>query len=119
MVAFVALYAELHAPGIRIGGFVAALCFLLFFWSRCLGGTAGWLEITLFLAGISFLLLEIFVLPGFGIFGLGGGCLVLISLILASQTFVLPYNQLQVDQLESSLLTIAAAGGGVVAAAGL
>jgi membrane-bound serine protease (ClpP class) len=115
-IAFVALYAELHTPGIGIGGFISALCFLLFFWSHCLGGTADWLEITLFLAGISFLLLEVFVLPGFGIFGLGGGLLVVISLILASQTFVFPRNDYQLDQLQRSLMTIAGAGVGIVAA---
>jgi len=117
MIAFMALYGELHAPGMGIGGFVATVCFLLFFWSHYLGGEATALEITLFVAGVACLLLEIFVLPGFGIFGLGGGCLVLISLILASQTFVFPDNQLQVDQLERSLLTIGSAGVGIVAAA--
>ena len=49
----VALYLELHSPGIGIGGFIAAVCFVLFFWSHYLGGTAGWLEIVLFLAGIA------------------------------------------------------------------
>jgi len=109
-----ALYVELHAPGVGIGGFVAAICFLLFFWSRYLGGTAGWLEVSLFVAGVSCLLLELFVIPGFGIFGLGGGVLVLASLILASQTFVWPQNEYQFDQLERSLLTIAAAGLGLI-----
>ncbi len=118
-IAFVAMYAELHAPGIGVGGFVATLCFLLFFWSHYLGGTAGWLEIILFLAGIGCLLMEVFVLPGFGIFGLGGGCLVLASLILASQTFVLPRNAYQIAQLQRSLLTVAAAGVGIAAAAAL
>ncbi len=109
-----ALYVELHAPGMGVGGFVAAICFLLFFWSRYLGGTAGWLEVSLFVAGVSCLLLEIFVIPGFGIFGLGGGVLVLASLILASQTFVWPQNEYQFDQLERSLLTILAAGMGLI-----
>jgi membrane-bound ClpP family serine protease len=108
-----ALYIELHAPGVGIGAFVAAICFLLFFWSRYLGGTAGWLEVSLFLAGISCLLLEVFVLPGFGIFGLGGGILVLASLILASQTFFWPRNDYQFDQLERSLLTVLSAGMGL------
>jgi membrane-bound ClpP family serine protease len=108
-----ALYVELHAPGIGIGAFVAAICFLMFFWSRYLGGTAGWLEISLFVAGVSCLLLEIFVIPGFGIFGLGGGVLVLASLVLASQTFVWPRNEYQFDQLEHSLLTICVAGIGL------
>lgn len=116
-IAFVAMYAELHAPGIGVGAFVATVCFLLFFWSHYLGGTAGWLEIMLFLAGVACLLLEVFVLPGFGIFGLGGGCLVLVSLVLASQTFVVPQNEYQFGQLQRSLLTIAAAGVGIVAAA--
>ena len=73
IVAFVGLYVELHAPGTGVGAFVAAVCFVMFFWSRYLGGTAGWLEVLLFLSGISCLALEVFVLPGFGIFGLGGG----------------------------------------------
>ncbi|MEE8451746.1 MAG: NfeD family protein, partial [Thermoguttaceae bacterium] len=115
-IAFVAMYAELHAPGIGIGGFTAAVCFLLYFWSHHLGGTAGWLEIILFVAGVSCLLLEVFVLPGFGIFGLGGGCLVLASVILATQTFVVPHNTYQYAQLQRSLLSIAGAGIGVVAA---
>jgi len=106
----VALYIELHSPGMGIGAFAAAICFLLFFWSRYLGGTAGWLEVSLFAAGVVCLLLEIFVIPGFGIFGLGGGALVLVSLILASQTFVWPHNEYQVGQLEQSLLTVAGAG---------
>ena len=113
--AFLAIYAELSAPGVGIGGFVAIVCFLLFFWSHCLEQTAGALEIVLFLGGVACLLLEVFVLPGFGIFGLGGGLLVLVSLILASQTFVLPKNDYQFAQLQSSLMTVAGAGVGVIA----
>lgn len=109
-----ALYIELHSPGIGVGGFVAAVCFLLFFWSRYLGGTAGWLEVSLFMAGVSCLLLEVFVIPGFGIFGLGGGALVLASLILASQTFIWPRNEYQFEQLTQSLLMIAVAGFGMI-----
>jgi membrane-bound serine protease (ClpP class) len=113
----VGLYIELHAPGVGIGGFIAAVCFLLFFWSRYLGGTAGWLEVTLFLTGVACLLLEVFVIPGFGIFGLGGGALVLASLVLASQTFVVPRNEYQFERLEHSLLTIAGATAGLIVAA--
>jgi len=109
-----ALYIELHTPGLGVGGFVAAVCFLLFFWSRYLGGTAGWLEASLFAAGIAFLLLEVFVIPGFGIFGLGGGAMVLASFILASQTFIWPRNDYQFAQLQRSLLTVTSAGIGLV-----
>ncbi len=111
-----ALYVELHAPGTGIGGFTAAICFALFFWSRYLGGTAGWLEGMLFLTGVAFLLLEIFVIPGFGIFGIGGGALIIASLVLASQTSLIPHNSYQLSQLRHSLLIVfgAAVGLGVV-----
>ena len=110
-----ALYIELQAPGIGLGAFTAAVCFLLFFWSRYLGGTADMLEILLFVGGIACLVLEVFLLPGFGIFGLGGGALVIASLILASQTFVVPSNEYQSEQLRISLLTMVGAGAGVIA----
>ena len=112
-----ALYAELQTPGIGIGGFVAGLCFLLYFWAKYLDGTAGWLEAILFGAGLCCILLEMFVLPGTAIFGLGGGLLIIISLVLASQTFVLPHNEYQLAQLRDSLLGLIGAGAGVVALA--
>jgi membrane-bound ClpP family serine protease len=112
-----ALIAELAAPGVGVGGFVAALCFLLFFWSTFLQGTAGWLELVLFVGGLVFVGLEIFVLPGFGIFGFGGGAMILASLLLASQTFVWPRNDYQLQQLPRSLMTVAAALAGLVCSA--
>lgn len=112
-----ALYAELQSPGIGVGAFVAGICFLLYFWSKHLDGTAGWLEVLLFVAGICCILLELFVLPGTAIFGLGGGLLVIVSLVLASQTFVIPHNEYQVTELRNSLLGLISAAVGVGIAA--
>jgi membrane-bound serine protease (ClpP class) len=115
-VGLAALYAEIQAPGIGLGGFIAGVCFLLFFWNRFFEGTAGWLEVFLFVGGVCCVLIEIFVLPGTAIFGLGGGALIIVSLILASQTFVLPHNDYQWDQLQDSLLSMMAVFAGFVAA---
>lgn len=112
-----ALYFELHSPGMGLGGFLAGMCFLLFFWSHHLNGTAGWLEVLLFLAGIACIALEIFVLPGFGVFGLGGGALILISLVLASQTFVIPHQASEWADTKRSLGIVVAAGFGFIVAA--
>jgi membrane-bound ClpP family serine protease len=101
------IYIELHAPGTGIGAFIAVLAFALFFWSGFLEGTAGWLEVTLFVTGLVCLLTEIFVLPGFIVFGLGGGALILTSIILASQTFLFPQNDYQMAQLQGSLYALA------------
>jgi membrane-bound serine protease (ClpP class) len=90
IVGLVALYFELNAPGIGLGGLIAFLCFALFFWSRFLGGTAGWLEVVLFVSGAVFLAMELFVIPGFGVAGVTGILLLLASLVLAGQNFILP-----------------------------
>lgn len=108
-----ALIAELTSPGIGLGGFLAAVCFVLFFWSQFFHGTATWLELMLFVTGVACVAIEIFVIPGFGVFGVGGGALIVASLVLASQTFVLPRNTYQMEQLPRSLLIVVAATGGV------
>ena len=72
LVGLIALWVELSAPGLGIGGLISGLCALLFFWSHFLGGTAGLLEVTLFVAGIAFIAAELFVIPGFGVAGITG-----------------------------------------------
>ena len=104
------IYAEMHAPsGLFLIG--AVLCFSLFFWSRVLGGTADWLEVILFLIGAGCIAIEIFVVPGVGIFIVTGGLLILFSLIMASQTFFLPTTSADYKQLASELQTL---GGSIV-----
>ena len=80
------IYVELHfMTGIL--GILSVLCFALFFWSSFMGGTAGWLEVVLFVLGIGCLGLEIFVIPGFGVFGVSGILLVLASLVMAGHSW--------------------------------
>ena len=80
------IYVELHfMTGIL--GILSVLCFSLFFWSNFMGGTAGWLEVVLFVLGLGCLGLEIFVIPGFGVFGVSGILLVLCSLVMAGHSW--------------------------------
>lgn len=95
IIGVIALFVEFSAPGISVGGLTSALCFTLFFWSRFLGGTAGWLEVILFMIGILFLLVEMFVIPGFGVAGLGGVVLILASVLMACQTHFIPTTPAQ------------------------
>src|SRR5262249_24512889 len=106
---FVGLYLEIHSPGVGVGAFIALLAFLLYFWAQHLRGTAQVLEVLLFLAGMFCVALEIFVLPGFAIFGLGGGLMIIASLVLASQTFIVPANDYQLEQLRNSMLVLGGA----------
>ncbi len=113
-VAWFALVVEFMSPGISVAGFLSGLCFLLYFWANYLHGTAGWLEILLFVVGAGCVLLEFFVVPGVGVFGLGGGLMMVTSIILASQTFVIPRNSYQLGQLPNSLFMVVAAGAGAI-----
>ena len=104
------LSTEMSAPGLGVPGFLSALCFLLFFWSQYLGGNADWLEIIMFLAGVVFIGMELFLIPGFGVFGVGGLLMVVVSLVLASQSFILPSTSEELARLPNSLLPLVGAG---------
>jgi membrane-bound serine protease (ClpP class) len=102
----VGLYLELIAPGISVAGLGALCCFSVFFWSHFLGGTAGWLEVTLFGLGIVCCMIELFALPGFGVFGISGLGLIVVALVMASQKFLLPSSALEWQQLQTNLLIV-------------
>lgn len=106
VIGLIALYVEFSAPGIGVGALISGLCAILFFWSRFFGGTAGWLEVILFLSGIVFLAMELFVLPGFGIAGFCGLVMLLTSFVMASQDFIVPANSGQWGQLAQTLLLV-------------
>jgi membrane-bound serine protease (ClpP class) len=108
---------EMSAPGLGVPGFLATICFVLFFWSQSLGGNANWLEILMFVVGAIFIGMEIFVIPGFGVFGIGGLLMVLASLVLASQSFLIPRSSDDFVQMAYSLLPVIGAGLGVICAA--
>jgi membrane-bound serine protease (ClpP class) len=110
IVGMVCLYIEFSAPGTGIGGTIAGLCFVLFFWSRVLGGTSGWLEVILFLSGVVLVIVEVFVMPGFGFSGVTGALLIVASLIMASQRFVIPETEADLSQLTQSLAILVGSG---------
>ena len=117
IVGMVGLYVEFSAPGTVVGGMVAAMCFALFFWSRMLGGTAGWLEVTLFITGLGFVAVEIFLLPGLGIAGFAGGILIVVSIVLASQRFIIPQTSYDLDSLLTFMAVMVGSGVGSVGVA--
>ncbi len=110
LVGLIALYVEFSAPGLGAGGIVAAICFTLFFWSKFLGGTAVWLEVILFLLGVICLLIEIFVTPGFGFAGITGILLLMVSLIMAGQDFVIPTTTRELNASVQGIAVIVGAG---------
>lgn len=105
-IALIALYIELAAPGISVAGLTSLACFGLFFWSHAIGGTSGWLEVLIFALGVICIIVELFVVPGSGIFGLSGILFVLLALIMATQDFILPDTKIQWQQFQMNTLII-------------
>ena len=74
------IYFELQTPGIGFALLVALVCGALFFAPLYLQGLADNWEIAIFVLGVILLVLEIFVIPGFGVAGIAGIILVLCGL---------------------------------------
>ncbi len=76
------LYFELQSPGLGLPIVIALAAALLYFAPHYLEGLAAHWEILIFIAGVALLMVEIFVIPGFGVAGISGIILILTSLIL-------------------------------------
>lgn len=77
------IYFELQSPGVGFPLAVAILGCILYFAPLYLEGLASHWEILLFAVGLALLVLEIFVIPGFGIAGISGITLICGGLTLA------------------------------------
>jgi membrane-bound serine protease (ClpP class) len=69
---FLGLIIEIKTPALGLAGAAGALALSLFFGSHLILGLAGWEDLLLIGAGVGFVAVEIFVIPGFGLFGIVG-----------------------------------------------
>ena len=80
---FLGLLFEVTTPGWGVPGTVGVLALFLFFGGRLVIGLAGWGVIGLFILGFVLLLIEVFIIPGFGITGISGIISIFASLVLS------------------------------------
>ncbi len=109
------IYFELQTPGVGFPILAAIIATLLYFIPYYLNGLAENWEILAFVIGIILLVVELFVIPGFGIFGISGIVLILGGLVLG----MLPNEDFNFDfvpasQLFGALLTVILAALGSV-----
>jgi membrane-bound serine protease (ClpP class) len=76
-------YVELQTPGLGFPGAIALVALVLLFGAPYLIGLAEIWHVILFFAGVALLLVELLVLPGFGIFGIAGLVCMFTGLVLA------------------------------------
>ena len=77
------IFVEIRTPGIGLPLLTAVIGAVLYFAPAYLGHLAEYWEILLFAVGLILIALEIFVIPGFGVAGISGIVVVVLSLALA------------------------------------
>ncbi len=73
-------YVEFHTPGVGLPGLVALIALAVFVGAPYLTGLASAWELIFIVLGIVLLLLELLVIPGFGIAGIAGVVLILLGM---------------------------------------
>jgi len=76
------LYFELQTPGVGFALLASVIAAILYFLPNYLNGLAEYWEILIFIAGIILILLELLVIPGFGIAGIAGLILLCAGIVL-------------------------------------
>lgn len=100
MLALLGVYIEFSTPGLGLPGLVAVICFAIIIGSKYFIGLANWLEVGLFVVGMLLLLVEVFILPGFGIAGITGIICIfagLFGMLIKNPPDKLPWPQTSFD----------------------
>ena len=82
LLGIVGLYIEVKTPGFGVPGIVGVLAFLVYFFGGYVSGLTGMEWVVLFALGLGLLVLEVLVWPGAMVFGLTGGLMILLSLLM-------------------------------------
>lgn len=77
------IIVEIQTPGFGVPGAFGLVSLALFLWGHWLVRLAGWEEVLLIGIGLTLLAVEVFVMPGFGIFGALGLAALLVGLGLS------------------------------------
>ncbi|MDK2929939.1 MAG: hypothetical protein PWR07_70 [Bacillota bacterium] len=83
IIGFLGLLFEVTSPGWGVPGTAGLVALALFFGGRMMAGIAGWEVVGLFILGFILLMVEAFLIPGFGVAGIGGIVAIFASLVLS------------------------------------
>ncbi|MEE9166656.1 MAG: NfeD family protein [Candidatus Neomarinimicrobiota bacterium] len=92
---FLGLLFELQSPGWGIPGTIGIVCLSLFFGATLFTDLAELTELLIILVGVALVLVEIFLIPGFGLIGILGGAVILAGffmILLPAHPFYLDYR---------------------------
>lgn len=76
-------YIEIRTPGFGVGGAISIIGFSLFFFAQVSIGGATWIGPLVFILGVILILIELFVIPGFGFTGIAGIVAIFASIFIS------------------------------------
>ena len=101
------IYYELQQPGIGFPLAVSITAAVLYFAPLYLDGLAAYWEMAVFIIGIALILLELFIIPGFGVAGIGGILCVIFALITSMlNNDFFDFTPIHIPDLNQALLTV-------------
>ncbi|MGM0432853.1 MAG: NfeD family protein [Spirochaetota bacterium] len=106
LIGIIGMFIEISSPGFGVPGAIGLAAFAALFAGNVLLGTVGSVELLLFVLGIALIIIEIFVIPGFGVAGISGLAMMAIGLVLSMQDFVIPSFSWQWDLLGKNVLIV-------------
>jgi membrane-bound serine protease (ClpP class) len=80
---FIGIITEIKTAGFGLAGAAGILSLALFFGSHLIIGLAGWEDLIVFGVGLALVGLEVFLIPGFGLFGVVGALGVLAGIYMS------------------------------------
>ncbi len=106
MVILVGFFTEIKTPGWGLPGTAAVIALALFFGAGYILELASGIEIIIFILGLVLLIVEIFVIPGFGIFGAIGIVMMVAGLFLG---LISDFPLVDWDMLSTAIIQLAGA----------
>lgn len=124
MLAMLGAYIELSSPGVGLPGLVAVVCVVTIVGSKYLIDMANWVEVLILVVGVLLLMVEVFVIPGFGVAGfLGIMCILggLFGMLVRNPPGEVPWpdSEIEWDMFADGAIGLLAGFAGFVALAWL
>lgn len=100
------LYLELQTPGVGLPGAIGLAALAIFFGAGLVLGISDWVDILLLVIGVALLLVELLLLPGFGVAGISGLACILAGIYLSLVNFTIPQYEWDYDRLKDAFVSL-------------